>query len=84
MSDMKILNIRDEFSDKKISEDDASHFYIAREIVQEITKFGVSQITISKIIELLALEMENRTRMLEVIRAVKGEIQTSGSPIIDE
>lgn len=80
----KRLNIRDAFSEKSVSEEDASHFFLAREIVQEIKKFGVSQITLTKVIELLALELENRARMLEVIRAVKGEIQTSGSPIINE
>jgi hypothetical protein len=78
------LKMSDEFSDKKLSEEDASHTFLAREIVQEIRKFGVSQLTLMKTIELLALELEDRGRMLAIVGAVKGNIDTSGSPILSE
>lgn len=84
MIEDKTLKLSEEFADKKISEEDASHTFIAREIVQEITKFGVSQITLQKIIELLALELESRERMLAVIGAVKGNIVVSDTPILSE
>lgn len=80
----KTLKLSEEFTDKNISEEDSSHTFIAREIVQEITKFGVSQITLQKVIELLALELESRERMLAVIGAVRGNIEVSGTPILSE
>lgn len=78
------LKISDEISDKKFSEEDASNTLIAREISQEIIKFGVNQITLKKIIEILALELEDRNTMLSVIGAVRGEIKSPGSPIYSE
>lgn len=59
----------------------------AREITQEILKFGVSQYQITKIIYLLALELEDRETLDGVVEVVKplldglGEAQDS-SPII--
>ena len=83
MSENK-LKISDDFSDIKISEEDASQTLIAREIVQEILKFGVSQLTLKKIIEILALELEERSVMLEVVGAVRGEKASSASPIYSQ
>jgi hypothetical protein len=84
MSDDRVFRPSIEMSDVKMSEEDAAHTFLAREIVQEIRKFGVTQITLEKIIELLALELESRDKMLTVIGAVRGNIETSGSPIISE
>ena len=59
----------------------------AREISQEILKFGVSQYQITKIIYLLALELEDRETLSSVVEVVKplldglGEAHDS-SPII--
>jgi len=83
MSENK-LKISDEFSDAKISDEDASQTLIAREIVQEILKFGVSQLTLKKIIEILALELEDRSVMLSVVGAVRGEKTSSASPIYSQ
>lgn len=83
ISDTK-LKISDEIDDKKLSEEDASHTLIAREISQEVIKFGVSQLTLKKIIEILALELEDRNTMLSVVGAVRGELKTPGSPIYSE
>lgn len=83
-SDDRALNISSELPGAKMSEEDASHTFMAREIVQEILKFGVSQTTLEKTIELLALELESRDKMLAVIDAVRGSIVTNGSPIISE
>jgi len=59
----------------------------SREITQEILKFGVSQYQITKIIYLLALELEDRDALEGVVEVVKplldglDEAQSS-SPII--
>ena len=59
----------------------------AREITQEILKFGVSQYQITKIIYLLALELENRDALEGVAKVVKplldeADEAESSSPII--
>ena len=48
----------------KLTEADASESFISRQIVQEIMDYGVTQFQICKIIELLALELENRDLMI--------------------
>jgi len=59
----------------------------SREITQEILKFGVSQYQITKIIYLLALELEDREALEGIVEVVKplldglDEAQSS-SPII--
>jgi len=42
-----------------------------REIVNEILKFGVSEMQKLKIIKLLSLELENRNAMLEISSVAK-------------
>ena len=49
---------------------------VSREIVQEILKFGVTQSQILKIIEVLAMELENRDTMLSIIECTKSEKAT--------
>ena len=82
--DEKQLKLSNEFSEKKISDEDAVNFFLARQISQEIQKFGVSQMTMLKIIEVLALELEDRNKMLSIVGAVKGRNETSTSPILSE
>ena len=77
------LTFKDEFSEAKLN-DDAADFYVARQILQEIRKFGVSQKTTLKLIELLALELESRENMLAIVEATKVCLITmSDSPIIE-
>lgn len=83
ISDNK-LKISEEVTDKSLTEEDASHTLIAREISQEIIKFGVSQLALKKVIEILALELEDRSTMLSVISAVRGNSTPSSSPIYSE
>ena len=45
----------------------------SRDICQEILRFGVSQTQIKNIINLLALELEDREMMLAINRAVEEE-----------
>jgi hypothetical protein len=45
----------------------------SRDICQEILRFGVSQMQIRNIINLLALELEDREMMLAINRALKQE-----------
>lgn len=45
----------------------------SRDITQEILRFGVNQEQIKSIINLLALELENREMMLAINRAVTQE-----------
>ena len=53
-------------------EKDLADGVIAREIVQEILKYGVSQFQIEKIINLLALELEDNQKLKNVCDAIKG------------
>jgi hypothetical protein len=45
----------------------------SRDITQEILRFGVNQEQIRNIINLLALELEDREMMLAINRAIKQE-----------
>ena len=45
-------------------------------------RFGVNQPTLKKVIELLALELENRQQMLDIISIVKSQITEADSPSI--
>lgn len=82
MIEDKKLNISSEI-EVTLEEEDASNYYMAREIVQEILNFGVNQITLLKTIELLALEVENRQHMLAIINSVRhGTESTNSSSII--
>ena len=44
-----------------------------REILNEILDFGVSQHQIAVLIKLLALELEDRDKMLEIVSVISGE-----------
>ena len=45
----------------------------AREIVQEILRFGVTQVQMKSILSLLALELEDRDLMLQIRNAIDPE-----------
>jgi hypothetical protein len=78
------LSFKEEFSDAKLDDGDAADFYIARQILQEIRNFGVNQRTTVKLIELLALELESREKMLAIVEAIKaGPSILSDSPVIE-
>lgn len=77
------LSLKDEHAAPKISDEDAASFFIARQILQEIRNFGINQKTMTKLIELLALELEDREKMLAVIGAVK-ESSSLSSPILEK
>lgn len=51
-----------------------------RQIVSEITNFGVSQSQILHIIKLLALELEDRDLMVRIVQSLKNETQTDEPP----
>ena len=44
-----------------------------REIKEEILRFGVNQLEILKLIKLLALELEDRNKMVSIIKCVESE-----------
>lgn len=78
------LTLKEEFTDAHIDEVDVADFYIARQIMQEIRKFGVNQKTTLKLIELLALELESREKMLAIVEAIKvGPSTLPDSPIFE-
>jgi hypothetical protein len=53
-----------------------------REIKNEILRFGINQLEIEQLIKLLALELENRNKMLMIIQCV--EQNESSSILISE
>jgi len=46
---------------------------VSREIVQEILKYGVTQGQILKIIEVLAMELENRDMMISIVECINAD-----------
>ena len=72
MKNDSTLSLRDECGNPELSDEDAASFFVARQIVQEIRNFGVNQMTTLKLIELLALELEDREKMLAVVNSLKG------------
>jgi len=66
----------------KISEKDASESFISRQIVQEIMDYGVTQFQICKVIELLALELENRNLMIALREVISNNTANDTTGII--
>lgn len=56
----------------------------SREIVRKVLDFGVSQFQILKIIESLALEIEDRSVMLALTDAVRTAIDASGQQVKEQ
>ncbi len=71
-------------SDEKnqLTERDASETFIARQVVQEIMDYGVTQFQLGKIIELLALELENRELMVRIRDAISENTANDTTGII--
>ena len=66
----------------KLTETDASESFISRQIVQEIMDYGVTQFQICKIIELLALELENRDLMIALREVINDNTANDTTGII--
>ena len=54
-------------------EDIAKSLSKCREIKAEILRFGVNQLEILKLIKLLALELEDRDKMVSIINCVESK-----------
>lgn len=67
---------------QKLSEKDAAESFVSRQIVQEIMDYGVTQFQIGKIIELLALELENRDLMVRIRDAISDNTANDTTGII--
>mgnify|MGYP003319044535 FL=1 len=67
---------------KKLTEKDAAETFIARQIVQEIMDYGVTQFQIGKVIELLALELENRELMIQLRDVISNNTANNTTGII--
>ena len=66
----------------QLAEKDASETFIARQVVQEIMAYGVTQFQVGKIIELLALELENRSLMVRIRDAISENTANDTTGII--
>lgn len=53
----------------------------AREIVQEIMRFGVSDFQVKKIIKFLALELEDRSIMQEIVKVITDDLEGNESDV---
>ena len=67
---------------KQLTEKDAAETFIARQIVQEIMDYGVTQFQIGKVIELLALELENRELMVQLRDVISNNTENKTTGII--
>ena len=67
---------------KQLTEKDAEETFIARQIVQEIMDYGVTQFQIGKVIELLALELENRELMIQLRDVISNNTANNTTGII--
>ncbi len=63
-------------------EKDLADGVIAREIVQEILKYGVNQFQIEKIINFLALELEDNQKLKDICDAIKGSPKENKKTLI--
>ena len=59
-------------SEHNMSEKDLADSVVSREIVQEIMKYGVSQLQIKKILKLLAFELEDNIMMRKICDIIEG------------
>ena len=85
MSGKEKLSLTEDFSDRKLSDQEAADFFMARQIMQEIKSFGINQNTALKLVELLALELESREKMLGIIHALKGNQNSPvGSAVLEK
>ena len=59
-------------------EKDLAESVVAREIVQEIMKYGVSQYQIQKVIKFLAFELEDNNMMRKICDIIEGVKEDAG------
>ena len=59
-----------------ISKHEAKQLNQCRDIVKEVLNFGVNEFMILQIINLMALELENREALIEVCNTVKKYLPT--------
>ena len=71
------------FYGKTKSEEEATSTAVNRQIVAEIMNFGVKEDQILHIIKLLALELEDRTRLVTICDCVNELIENSDN-ILEE
>ena len=59
----------------KSQEKDVLESARSREVVREITSFGVTDFQIKKIIQFLALELEDRSLMQEIVKTITDDLE---------
>ena len=59
---------------------DAAASFVSRQIASEVMNYGVSQFQLLKLIETLALELENREVMLEITNSINKALGNDESP----
>lgn len=64
------LKIKREHDVSVQERNDAAASFVARQIAAEVMNYGVSQFQLLKLIETLALELEKREVMLEIVEIV--------------
>ena len=57
----------------QVSENNLPSLKKCREIKQEILRFGISQLEIQQLIKLLALELEDRDKMISIKNTIEQE-----------
>ena len=74
------MNDKSKYDESEVKDEvDLSDSFMARQVVQEILNFGINQGQMIKIIQILALELENRDLMLKIdnlIEVATGEGDT--------
>ena len=70
----------EKFGETKV-ESEAKEMLKCRQIVSEITGFGVSQREILRIMHLLALELENREVMVDLSERIRSSISDSAGSL---
>lgn len=68
---------------KTQSEEDTEAFAQCRQIVGEIARFGVTQRQYIKIIELIAMELEDRNLMLALTELTKSQLGDVGDTPVE-
>tara|TARA_B100000131_G_C17590276_1_gene398875 strand:+ start:250 stop:495 length:246 start_codon:yes stop_codon:yes gene_type:complete len=65
---------------KHINNDDlAADSFVARQILQEILDFGVSQSQLVKLIQMLSMELENRALMVGINECITESLEENVS-----
>lgn len=65
----------------KTQDNDVLESARSREIVQEIMRYGVSDFQVKKIIKFLALELEDRSIMQEIVKVITDDLEGNESDV---